>query len=313
MRILVTGSSGFIGGWAARWLSRAGLDVIGLDNRPLPDFSPLAATRERARFETVKGDIRDPSLVHDLMRGVDAVVHLAAFTGVIPSVENPKEAHDVNCTGTQILMEAARAAGTSRVVFASTGGAIAGERPPPVTEEVVPRPASPYGATKLYGEGLMSSYAEAYGFHTVSLRFSNVYGPGSVEKGSIVAEICKALVHQRPLTVYGDGSATRDFVHVADIAQAIELALDHGTSGEAYLVGTGTGTSVSELIDLMEEVSGETIEVRHDDARQGEIHTTYSDITKARRELGFEPRYDLREGLVHTWRWFDGVVRGTSA
>ena len=162
------------------------------------------------------------------LRRVDAVVHLAADTRVIDSIADPTRNFDVNVAGTFGLLNLMREVGVPRLVNASTGGAILGEAPPPVHEEMAPRPASPYGAAKASAEAYCSAFAASYGLDAVSLRFSNVYGPLSFHKGSVVAAFMRRILDDQPLVVYGDGSQTRDYVFVEDLCDGIVVALNSG-------------------------------------------------------------------------------------
>jgi UDP-glucose 4-epimerase len=191
-------------------------------------------------------------------------------------------------------------------VFASTGGAIIGEVTPPVHEEMLPKPISPYGASKLAGEAYLSAFAGAFGMRTIALRFSNVYGPFSYHKGSVVAKYFKEILTGNDLVVYGDGTQTRDFVFSGDLAKAIAIALTEETSGfQVYNLGSGVETSLNSLIELVRSVVGEAMPtVHYEPPRRGEIYRNYSRISKAQRELGFDPSTSLQEGLQRTWDWF---------
>ena len=203
-----------------------------------------------------------------------------------------------------------RACGVNRLVNASTGGAIIGVAKPPVHEGMVPKPISPYGASKLAAEGYISAFAGAYGLKATSLRFSNVYGPRSFHKGSVVAEFYRRIVRGEELTVFGDGEQTRDYVFASDLCAGIVDALTADADG-VFQLGTGVGTSLNTLIDLMRDIVGTSrpIAVRHEPERAGEIKFTYCDISKARRELGYDPETRLGEGLTRTWAWFQAMAR----
>ncbi|MFN2260194.1 MAG: NAD-dependent epimerase/dehydratase family protein, partial [Parasphingopyxis sp.] len=189
------------------------------------------------------------------------------------------------------------------IVNASTGGAIIGAAEPPVHEGMVPAPLSPYGASKLAVEGYCSAYAASYKMQAASLRFSNVYGPRSWHKGSVVAHFIKQILKGEPVTVYGDGTQTRDYVHARDLADGIAGALDAGVAGPIQL-GTGKGTPLNDIIALLREISDEDFEVRYEEFRAGEIVHTWCDISRAREMIGYDPRIGLAEGLEETWRWF---------
>lgn len=300
MKILLTGGAGFVGSnLISRLQEIGGYEVIALDNEVLGKREFIADLRH----EFVHGDIRDKELVRRIVNGVDAVVHLAADTRVIPSIANPGFNMDVNVAGSFNILEAMRETGVNRLVNASTGGAIMGEVEPPVHEEMTPRPASPYGASKLAVEGYCSAFAASYGMSCVSLRFSNVYGPRSFHKGSVIAHFMKQLLNDRPLEVFGDGSQTRDFVHVRDLSDGIVAALQKRASGVLQL-GAGRPTAINEIIALLDEVTGLKPQVLYRDFRAGEVRHTYCRIDRARSAIGYDPGIALREGLRNTWEWF---------
>jgi UDP-glucose 4-epimerase len=300
-RYLITGGCGFIGVNLIARLAQRGAGVRVLDNLSLGRRADV----EPHGVELVVGDIRDRATVLACTRGVDTVIHLAAHTRVVESVENPEVNFDVNVVGTFNVLQACRASGVRNFILASTGGAILGEQTPPVHEKMVPRPIAPYGASKLCGEGYCSAFHGAYGLQTVALRFSNVYGPWSYHKGSVVAQFFRNLMQDRPLTVYGDGCQTRDFVYVGDLVEAILAASALEVGGESIQIASGRQTSLKELLRLMREVVTErSFEVQYEPARAGEILHNYALIDKARCLLGFEPRTELREGLRATWQWF---------
>lgn len=303
MAILITGGCGFIGVNLIDSFQRDTSDhLIVLDNLSTGNKEFL----NEFDVEFIEGDICDQDLVRKLMKKVDAVIHLAADTQVIPSVENPDFNFKVNVNGTYNLLTAARAEGIQRFVFASTGGAIMGDVTPPVHEEMVPRPISPYGASKLCGEAYCSAFAGSYGMKTVSLRFSNVYGPRSFYKGSVVAHFYKQILRGNKLTVYGDGEQTRDFLYVGDLCDAVRQALSIEKGGQFFQLGSGIETSVNELIELIKICVGDeySIVVEHAPRRKGEVFRNYSDISRAREHLGINPKMDLAGGLKVTWEWF---------
>lgn len=310
-RVLITGGAGFVGtNLVAHLFGIPGYEVSVLDNESLGDFSALSDYPIRC----IRGDILDAALMDDALAGIDTVIHLAADTRVLDSIENPAHNFEVNVVGTFRLLSQARAAGIKRVINASTGGAILGEASPPVHEDMPARPLSPYGASKLAAEGYFSAFAGAYGLSTLSLRFSNVYGPRSFHKGSVVAVFFKNILARRDLVVYGDGSQVRDFLYVGDLVVGIRDAIESEATGVLQL-GSGKGTALHDLIAAIRRIVGpdHDVGVRHEDFRQGEIHSTWCDISKARVELGFVPQTPLEQGLGETWRWFlDNAHRFTT-
>jgi UDP-glucose 4-epimerase len=301
MKLLVTGGCGFVGTNLIAHLNRVGgYEITVFDNESLGERSFL----EGLDTAFVKGDLRDADAVRAAVEGQDAIVHLAADTRVIPSIETPRYNFEVNALGSLNLLEAMRETGVSQLASASTGGAILGDVTPPVHEEMVAKPVSPYGASKLCVEGYASAYGACYGIKTVSLRFSNVYGPRSFHKGSVVAHFFKQILAGKPLVVYGDGSQSRDFVFVQDLCDGLRRALEVDRT-EVIQLGVGQPTSVNELIDLMRGIVGDDrISVQYEDFRDGEIINTYCEISKARRVLGYDPQTSLEDGLRQTWAWF---------
>jgi UDP-glucose 4-epimerase len=244
-------------------------------------------------------------------RGVDVIVHLAANTGVGPSVEDPRADCLANVIGTLNYLEAARHNGIKRFVFASSG-APAGEVEPPIHEELPPHPVSPYGASKLAGEGYCSAYYRSFGIDTVALRFGNVYGPGSVHKSSVVAKFIRCALDGQLLEIYGDGTQTRDFIYIDDLIGAIILAATRsGVGGETFQIASNRETTVGEmteqLADVLRNKGIEGIQVVNAEARVGDVKRNYSDITKARVRLGWQPTVDLSTGLVKTVNYFLGT------
>jgi UDP-glucose 4-epimerase len=306
---LITGGAGLIGSNLIRALLRAGTEIRVLDNLS----SGRAEDLSNLPLELVVGDIRDRQRVDQVMAGVEVVVALAAHTGVVQSVENPAEDMSVNVEGTLNLLEAAVRHRVERFIFASTGGAIVGEAVPPVHEEMPPRPVSPYGAGKLAGEGYCSAFWGSYGLKTVPLRFSNIYGPFSYHKGSVIAKFFRQVQAGQELTIYGDGEQTRDFLFVEDLCQAIIAAVTAKLPfGQPIQLGTGRETSIIALVKLLRQVVGEHRfpRVRPAAARPGEVQRNFMDISRARQLLNFAPTTDLPAGLAKTWQWFRELPQG---
>ena len=307
-RILVTGGAGFVGATVVRQLAEAGQRVRVLDNYSTGDAAHLAGVDA----EQIDGDIRDADALDAALAGVDAVVHLAAAGSVIMSIADPAANFDVNVLGTFRVLDAARRAGVERTVQASTGGALIGNATPPVDESSLPKPISPYGASKLAGEGYAHAFAAAYGLRTVALRFANVYGPWSEKKQGVIQMFFRAIRAGEPLVIYGDGSASRDYTHVDDIARAIGLALDRDVPGGTVLhIASGVETTVRELADLCRDAAGVPDHpVEYRPARAGEVGRNFASYDLASKELGYAPSIDREEGIRRTWEWFTEAVFG---
>ena len=291
-QVLITGGAGFIGRHLATHLTDHGMAVTVIDNESLGDRKHLDL--DRVRF--IAGDLRNGDELRAALEGQDAVVHLAADTRAMDSIENPANNFDNNVVGTFNLLELCRELGVQRVVAASTGGAILGDVEPPVHEGMAPQPTSPYGASKLMLEGYLSAYSASYGVSGCALRFSNIYGPRSFHKGSVVAHFFKqVLTGERPV-VYGDGSQTRDYLYVGDLVEAIRVAMRSDATGP-YQLGSGHGTTINELLATMRTVTGLPIEVDYADFRAGEVRRTWCQVDKARAGFGYDPATPLEEGL----------------
>ena len=323
MKVLITGGCGFIGVNLVEKLLQSSEDYAlrVIDNLSVgkkEDLARVSSFIERRggeagdghwdRLELVVGDVTEKSLALNVCKGADAVVHLAASTGVMPSVEDPEQDFASNVVGTFNYLEAARLNGIGRFVFASSGAPL-GEQVPPVHEEMVPHPISPYGAGKLCGEAYCSAYHGSFGLETVVLRFGNVYGPHSKHKGSVVAKFIRHIMASEPLPIYGDGNQTRDFIYVEDLTEAILLALNRAdVGGEIFQIATHREHTVAEVAEELNRLGEKYLSMRSrivfENERRGEIRRNYSDISKAKRMLGFEPRHDLKQGLEKTFRWF---------
>ncbi len=323
---LITGGCGFIGCNLVRELLLAGESHIRvLDNLSVGRDSDLAAVCDfhfkskeeltsspfhwKSEVELITGDILDPELTLRATRGADVVVHLAANTGVPLSMTAPLMDCRCNVVGTLNCLEAARASNVRRFIFASSGAPL-GECEAPIHEKVLPKPVSPYGASKLAGETYCSVYYHAFGLETVALRFSNVYGPLSTHKTSVVAKFIQKALAGKDLEIFGDGNQTRDFIFVADLTGAIlKTAETDGIGGELFQVATAQETTIAlltdKLIDAMRSSGfNRKIQVTNQAPRRGDVHHNVANTGKARRMLGWQPVVSLDEGLKKTAAWF---------
>jgi UDP-glucose 4-epimerase len=305
--ILVTGGAGFVGATLVRRLVATGYRVRVLDNLTTGDAAHLAGVDA----ELVKGDIRDADALDGALDGMQAIIHLAAAGSVIGSVQDPVNNFEVNVLGTFRVLDAARRAGVERVVQASTGGALIGDATPPVNEQSLPKPISPYGASKLAGEGYAHAFAKTYGVRTVAVRFGNVYGPWCARKRGVINVFFESLHSGAPLVIYGDGTASRDYVHVDDIAKALQLALENEQvpGGTVLHAASGVETTVTELAGLCRQAAGKPghpIEYRP--KRAGEVGRNFASYELAKELLGYEPTVSREAGIPRTWKWFQDEV-----
>jgi len=323
-RWLITGGCGFIGTNLVRNLVSKGKYFIRIvDNLSVgtrEDLAKVCKFSEKQKVKSEKtssilpqveliiGDILDEQFAIKMIQGVDVIVHLAAGTGVGPSVENPRRDMEVNAIGTFNMLEAARHRNVKKFVFASSGAPL-GEAKPPMHEELAPHPISPYGASKLAGEAYCSVYYGTFGIETTTLRFGNVYGPRSGHKNSVVAKFIRQAIHGETLEIYGDGKQARDFIYIDDLIQTILLAATReGIGGETFQIATNTETTVSELVDTLLPILANSgfndINVRHCKPRLGDVRRNFSDTSKAQKMLGWKARVDLSDGLRRTVEWF---------
>jgi UDP-glucose 4-epimerase len=311
--VLVTGGAGFIGSHVVRELLGAGRSVRVLDDfstghrENLSGAEALAAANG-ATFQVMEGDVRDDLKVLDAIEGCSAVVHLAAIASVSRSVEDPEGTTAVTYGGTVATVRCAVDAAVPRVVLASSCAVYGDPAELPVAETTATNPLSPYAAAKLASEEVCTRAGDAGQLTTVCLRFFNVYGPRqdpSSEYSGVISRFMDAAAAGSPVTIYGDGLQTRDFVYVGDIARAIALSLSRPVRGAAVMnLGSGARTGVLELVDHLESLGGRRIERRHAPARTGDIRDSLADPRRAAWILDWHPTTDLGTGLELTWRWY---------
>jgi UDP-glucose 4-epimerase len=318
--VLVTGGAGFIGSHVVAAFLARGASVTVID-----DLSSGKRTNLPESVRFVHTDVRSPDAAAVVREGrFDAVCHLAAQIDVRTSLENPRLDLDVNAGGTVNVLEAIRASGktSTRFVLSSTA-ATYGDVPVIPTPETAPKePLSPYGIAKFGAEFYLAYYARIYGIPTVALRYANVYGPRQDCHGEagVVAVFCERLLAGRPLTIFGDGLQTRDFVHAADVADANvraatkELPPVELVDSRAFNISTVVETDVITLAQTLNQIAGGTASIQYAPGRPGEIRRSALANDKAKRLLGWTPRVTLQAGLADTFRWFaeqDAHVRET--
>jgi UDP-glucose 4-epimerase len=306
MKMLVTGAAGFIGSHLCRRLVAEGHEVVALDDLSEGSLENLAGVDE-AGFERI--DICDADALGRAALGCDVVFHHAARKSVQRSVEDPDAFDRVNIRGTFNVLESARTVGAS-VVFASSSSVFGDQERYPVTEDMAPRPRSPYAATKLAGEAYCRAWSESMGVPTVSLRYFNVFGPGQDPASPYAAVIPRfvtaCLKAGRPV-IYGDGEQSRDFTYIDDVVEANLLAarMPEGARGRVLNAGGGRPpTTVNQLLAEISRLTGTVPDTVHERPREGEIRRSEADISLARRLIGYEPKVPIEEGLRRTVEWF---------
>lgn len=321
MKWIITGGCGFIGRALIRHLNAEGghkirvYDNLSVGTRddlageaPFVELSDNNLSDWSADLALIKGDILEADHLRAAAVGADILIHLAANTGVAPSVEDPYSDCHTNVMGTLNALEACRHENLNRMVFASSGAPL-GVQTPPLHEEMAAHPASPYGASKLAGEGYCSAYFHCYGVESVVLRFGNVYGEGSTRKASVVAKFIKLAMAGETLEIYGDGSQTRDFIYIGDLIRAVyAAATTPGVGGETFQIATSAETTVGalteRLVAAIQEVTGIEPKWINGEQRAGDVARNFSDTSKAAAQLNWTPKMDLDEGLRRTVRFF---------
>lgn len=307
MRVLVTGGAGFIGSHVCEHLLARGDQVTVLDN--FNDFYDPRVKRENARVlraaTLVEGDIRDQALVARLFQEgeFEAVVHLAAMAGVRPSLRDPLLYTDVNVRGTQILLGQLERRADVRFVFASSSSVYgANDKVPFREDDDIHRPISPYAATKRAGELLCYTHHHLYGTPVSCLRFFTVYGPRQRPEMAIHSFTKKCLARQ-PIPFFGDGSTRRDYTYIADIVDGTVRALDRAKGYAIYNLGEAQTISLAELLATIGRLCGVEPILDRQPLQPGDVLITYADVSRARRELGYDPRTTLEEGLARFLEW----------
>ena len=308
MKILVTGGAGFIGSHIVDRCVAEGHEVRVLDDLSNSTIINLEEHIRKRTIEFLKGDIRDQKAVKDSIRNVDAVFHEAAQVSIPLSMNDPMYTDDVNVRGTLNLLVAASEEGVERFVYASSSSVYGDPARLPVTEDTPFQPLSHYAASKIAGEAYCLSLWKARGLPTVCLRYFNVFGPrqGSSGYASVIPAFIRSLLDGKPMNIFGDGSQTRDFVHVRDVVQANMLATSkNAVAGIAYNIGSGKPVTVTELARVLGQIAGgRSPSPLYLPPRSGDVKHSVADVTRAKEALGFRPGTDLKadlEALFKLW------------
>jgi UDP-glucose 4-epimerase len=309
MKVLVTGGAGFIGSNIVRLLVDEGHEVTVLDNLSSGYESNL---RPFSGIRFIRGDVRDIEAVHTAIEGAEAVFHLAASVGNKRSIENPIEDAEINVLGTLKVLEASRRFKVRKVVFSSSAGIFGELKTLPIKEDHPVEPDSPYGASKLCAEKMCLAYTKLYGLEVACLRYFNVYGPNQRYDayGNVIPIFANNALSGIPLTIFGDGEQTRDFVSVHDVARAnVDAAITAGATG-VFNLGSGTRVSINQLAEMVSEAAGLHLNKRHASPRKGDVRHSLADISRAKGAFGFTPKVDLRTGLAEYIVWLKADLAG---
>jgi UDP-glucose 4-epimerase len=297
-RAIVTGGAGFIGSHIVQELVERGSQVIIVDNLSTGRLENIEPFLKKTSVKFVEGDVTDLAFLEDVFKGADYVFHQAAIASVQKSIEDPISSHNTNVTGTLNVLVAARNNKIKKVVFASSS-AVYGDSPAEQKQENSPaNPQSPYAATKFAAECYCDFFTRVYNLQTVCLRYFNVYGPRqdpNSEYAAVIPSFIQKIKAKTPPVIFGDGTQSRDFVFVRDVAKANLLAATSGASG-IFNIGTGVSVSLNRLAEQIIQIIGADVGVIHGNARSGDVRYSRADISKAKK-LGFTPAYSLDRGL----------------
>jgi UDP-glucose 4-epimerase len=293
MKILITGAAGQLGSYLVETLSRNN-EVVGLDLRK-PEF-PVKGVKH------VRGDIGDYRLAMDLCRSKDAIIHTAAQVSVDRSISDPIFDARENILGTVNMLETATKAMVGQFIYISSAAIFGNPVATPLGEAHPTKPLSPYGVSKLAGENYAFAFQETYGLKVTSIRPFNIYSPRQDPNSpysGVISKFIECAKEKGPLTIHGDGTQTRDFIHATDVVGMVELCLGNPkASGQAFNCGTGKTTSIKELADAIIKISGAKCEIHRADSRKGDIKHSVADIAKAKEILGYRPSVTLKKGLA---------------
>jgi UDP-glucuronate 4-epimerase len=313
---LITGGAGFIGSHLVDDLLARGESVVCLDD--FNDFYDPGLKRENIRryrdydrFELVEGDIRDCDLVSTISKRFDIrkIVHLAARAGVRPSLEQPLLYEDVNVRGTILLLDLARKTKIEQFIFASSSSVYGGNTKIPFQEDdPINRTVSPYAATKYSGELMCHTYHHLYGIPITCLRFFTVYGPRQRPEMAI-HKFTRLIYEGKPIPFFGNGQTARDYTYIADIIQGVLCAIDRPFDFEVFNLGESSAITLSELVRMLEELSGRQAQLQKLPAQPGDVEITYADISKAAAKLGYTPHTPIQDGLTNFIHWFEQDFR----
>lgn len=297
----MTGGAGFIGSHLVDKLVESDADVTVLDNLDTGSMENIVQHEQKDNFHFIKDDIRDFSLVKQVVKDMEAVVNLAAIASVQRSIENPLLVNEVNVEGTMNLLKASVDSDVKRFIQVSSAAVYGETQTLPVREDFNPMPLSPYAVSKLAAEKYAIVFNQIYGLETVCLRYFNVYGPRQANNdySGAITIFANAILENQPPNIFGDGEQTRDFVFVKDAVSATMLALtEKNAVGEVFNISTGKATTINEIVQILQEIMDKkNMKPIHQRPKEGEIRHSYGSIEKARTLLGYEPTFTLEKGL----------------
>lgn len=312
MRILITGGAGFIGSnLAEHLLQKKEVDLVRvLDNLATGSLKNIEEFEKHPKFEFVQGDIRNYENCMNACTDIDLISHQAALGSVPRSINDPLTTNEVNITGTLNIFTAAKEKKIKRVVYAASSSTYGDHPGLPKLEDKIGNPLSPYAVTKYVNELYAKVYASVYGLQMIGLRYFNVFGPRQNPAGAYAAVVplfIKSVLDNEPPTINGDGEHSRDFTYVANAVQANDCALfteNSSAVNQVYNIAFGEQTSLNQLFEMIKEVAGSDLAPKYGPERKGDVRHSLADISKAKQVLGYDPSFNLRQGLKITFEWY---------
>lgn len=307
MQYLITGGAGFIASHIAEDLIAKNHDVVLID-----DMSAGSTKNIQPDAEFIKGSVTDRALLSEICKThtFEGIFHLAAVASVQKSIEDPILVHEVNATGTLNILSAAKEHGIRKVVLSASAAAYGDNPVFPKREDMLPEPLSPYAVSKIAGEMYCRNFADLFGVETAALRYFNVFGPRqdpNAEYAAVIPKFTEKIVRGNKPIIFGDGNQTRDFVFVKDVVQANMLAMNSHTCG-LFNIGTGIQTSLNDLAGMIMRAAGVSCDIIYEAPRPGDIRYSVADITKAKQELGYAPKYSIEDGIKETVEYFRNLL-----
>src|SRR3972149_11635878 len=308
MRILITGGAGFIGSHLCDKYTKENHTVLCLDNFMSGDLTNVRHLLHYRNFKLIKGDLRDFDLVEKVMRDVEVVFHLAAQIHVDRSYVEPVLTYEVNVMGTQNILEAARLHDAKKVIYASSSEVYGSAQCVPIDEKHPLDAPHPYGASKIAADRMCHAYIQTYGMNISIPRFFNIFGPKQrdIGYGGVIGLFTRRVLNNTPPIIYGDGQQTRDYTYVEDAVRAFDLVLKHASRLGPINIGTGKEVSIMDLAETIIDLCGKKGEIKpvNVEARIGEVKQLIADARKAKKDMGWEPKYSLKEGLKAFIQWY---------
>lgn len=308
MRILITGGAGFIGSHLCEKYTKEKHTVLCQDNFLSGNLLNVRHLLNYRNFKLIKGDIRDCDFLERVSRDVDVIFHLAAQVHVDRSYVEPQLTYEVNVMGTQNVLEVARIYDVKKVIHASTSEVYGSAQYVPIDEKHPLDAPHPYGASKIAADRMCNAYIITYGMNIAIPRFFNIFGPRQrdIGYGGVISIFTRRVLNNMPPVIYGDGLQTRDYTYIEDSVRAFDLILNHESRLEPINIGSGKEVSIIDLANLIIDLCGKKGKIKpvHVGPRIGEVEKLIADVTKAKKILGWEPKYDLKEGLRTFIQWY---------